>query len=248
MRHLSGFDLMQVTSEFRALRAAVLRLWGAQAGAWEPDDIEDVTRFSEIIDQALAESMASYSARIDESRDAFLIVLGHDLRGPLATLSNCIQLQSAVPVPPEALQVIFNPLVQFAKSKSAPHERPSTSLGLGLFIAREIVLAHGGTIDVTSTAEAVRHLPCVCRYITGEHGPAGRLPVADVPNADPPGNSRQLEQSLGEVVRALREHFPVGNLTFRVPETGDFVAILPVSNQEARDLAEMLRRGPPDDP
>jgi len=74
------------------------------------------------------------------------------------------------------------------------------------------------------------------------------LPVADVPNADPPGNSRQLEQSLGEVVRALREHFPVGNLTFRVPETGDFVAILPVSDQEARDLAEMLRRGLPDDP
>ena len=38
-----------------------------------------------------------------------------------------------VPIPPEALQVIFNPLVQVAKSKSEPHERPSTSLGLGSF-------------------------------------------------------------------------------------------------------------------
>ena len=46
------------------------------------------------IDQALAESVASYSARIDESMDTFLAVLGHDLRGPLASLSNCVQLQS----------------------------------------------------------------------------------------------------------------------------------------------------------
>jgi signal transduction histidine kinase len=49
-----------------------------------------------------------------------------------------------IPIPPEALQVIFNPLVQVAKAKSEPHERPSTSLVLGLYLAREIVLAHGG--------------------------------------------------------------------------------------------------------
>lgn len=38
------------------------------------------------------------------------------------------------PIPPESLQVIFNPLVQLSAQGSRSH--PSTSLGLGLFIAR----------------------------------------------------------------------------------------------------------------
>ena len=50
----------------------------------------------------------------------------------------------------------------------------------------------------------------------------------------------RLEQTLAEVVVTLRRYEAERNLTVRIPETGDFVAILRVDEQEARDLAEML--------
>ena len=54
-------------------------------------------------------------------------------------------------IPAEALQVIFNPLVQLQAEDTASADPMSTSLGLGLFIAREIVLAHGGHLRVESS-------------------------------------------------------------------------------------------------
>jgi signal transduction histidine kinase len=51
------------------------------------------------------------------------------------------------PIPPEVLARVFEPFRQGGASGS--HR---TGLGLGLFIAREIVRAHGGTIGATSTA------------------------------------------------------------------------------------------------
>ena len=280
MRQMVGFDLKQVIAEFRALRAAVLRRW--QESRYPVDDrsLEDMTRFNEGVDQAVSESIDAYSARVSESREMFLAVLGHDLRSPLGALSGCLQLLAkfdpaapqrekafaianrsvanidmmitdlleytrtrlgrgievlpivgdmgelckdtfeemraayssrlleferlgdltiafdgprmrqvltnllgnavqhgdpifpvhmsvrggsevvitvsnyGVPIPPESLQVIFDPLVQLAKHKTAANERPSTSLGLGLFIAREIVNAHGARITVSSSAES----------------------------------------------------------------------------------------------
>jgi signal transduction histidine kinase len=40
-------------------------------------------RFNEAIDQLLMESVVSYTRRVDQSREIFLGILGHDLRNPL---------------------------------------------------------------------------------------------------------------------------------------------------------------------
>lgn len=91
-RQASHFSLPQVGAEFRALRATVLRLWLPQMARMEPADINDMVRFNEAIDQALAESTSTYCARADQARELFLSVLSHDLRAPLSTLSMTGQL------------------------------------------------------------------------------------------------------------------------------------------------------------
>jgi signal transduction histidine kinase len=54
------------------------------------------------------------------------------------------------PIPAAQLQVIFNPLVQIAEPVN-DDGGSSGSLGLGLYIAREIVAMHGGTIVAESS-------------------------------------------------------------------------------------------------
>ena len=275
-RQLSGFSLTQLTAEYRALRAIVLRLWLPQIGQISEETTYDMVRFNEAIDQALAESVTTYSDQETRTRDTFLAILGHDLRSPLATmamagdslsrlgepkdnvrligarvvrsaatmnamvndlleyartqlggkmpmvreevnvkeicqaaledasaahpdcifsldttgdlidyfdsdrlqqvfsnlLNNAAQYRTAEQpvticatgereviivtvknlgpvIPAESLVAIFTPLVQLNVEGQA-HSRPSTSLGLGLFIARQITEAHGGTITVES--------------------------------------------------------------------------------------------------
>ena len=85
----SGFEVNQMVSEFRALRATVLRLWSESAGKASNEDLNDVTRFNEAIDQSLAESLKSFVSEVDRARNLFMGVLGHDLRTPLSTISMC---------------------------------------------------------------------------------------------------------------------------------------------------------------
>ena len=85
-RAQSGFTVNQMVAEFRALRASVLRLWGKQPGPKGEAELEEMVRFNEAIDQAIAESLARYTQDIDQTKERFLAILGHDLRTPLGAI------------------------------------------------------------------------------------------------------------------------------------------------------------------
>jgi signal transduction histidine kinase len=88
-RARSGFEVNQMVAEYRALRATVLRLWSRSPRQVSVEDIDDVTRFNEAIDEALATSLRHFVTEVDRARNLFLGVLGHDLRTPLSTIVNC---------------------------------------------------------------------------------------------------------------------------------------------------------------
>ena len=85
LRARSGFNINQLAAEYRALRSSVLRLWMDASGP-EATHMEDIIRFNEAIDQALAESIGFFSSQVDQARDLLLGMLGHDMRSPLQTI------------------------------------------------------------------------------------------------------------------------------------------------------------------
>jgi signal transduction histidine kinase len=85
LRAQSGFDINQLAAEYRALRASVLELWMDDCQP-EASHVNDIIRFNEAVDQAVAESIRSFSAEVERTRNLFLGMLGHDMRSPLQTI------------------------------------------------------------------------------------------------------------------------------------------------------------------
>jgi signal transduction histidine kinase len=135
-RLVSGYSIEQLVSEYRALRSSVLHLWSSQAAAGQATDMEDMTRFNEAIDQALAESVARYAHLVKQSENMFLAILGHDLRNPLGTvITGATFIMRANDVPSKyvlAATRIFNSGQRMSKLIADLIDFTRTHLGSGI--------------------------------------------------------------------------------------------------------------------
>jgi signal transduction histidine kinase len=114
LRQSGGFSMDQMVSEFRALRASVIKLWEAQLKEVTKADISDLTRFNESVDQAVTEAISYYTKTIDHSRDLFLAVLSHDLRNPIGAMKMSAQLTSKIGILNERQTMLVSQIVSSA--------------------------------------------------------------------------------------------------------------------------------------
>jgi len=181
----SGFTVEQMVAEYRALRASVIRLWTKAQGVLAADDVEDLTRFNEAIDQSLAESVSRFSQDLEQAKETFLAVLGHDLRTPLGAIysSAAFMLETGeLEEPHRTLTTriagsakrsvtMVGDLLDFTRSRlggGIPIVRAETSLGR---VVRNV-------IDEISAAHPGRHIHGDTRGAQRGHWDAARLSQA----------------------------------------------------------------------
>jgi signal transduction histidine kinase len=81
-----GFSLDQMLSEFRVLRAIVIRQWRESLTEIGPTEFDALKRFDEAIAQTLTTSVSRYIKELDHAKETFLAILGHDLKTPLSAI------------------------------------------------------------------------------------------------------------------------------------------------------------------
>lgn len=129
-RIVEGFAIDSMLTEYRALRASVLRLWAeSKADETHADELEQLMRFNEAIDQAISESVARYTEQVKSYNNLFMGMLGHDIRNPLGTIkmstdllvrSGQLQREAVQPIVNSAgrIQSIVDLIVDFSRAQS----------------------------------------------------------------------------------------------------------------------------------
>jgi PAS domain S-box-containing protein len=147
-RFTGGLPIAPVAADLRAvcriavdeLRAASpgrrieLDVRGDATGAWDPARVAQVV--SNLVANALEHGARNTPVRVRVRGGPDTVVLEVRNDGPV--------------IPGELRAVMFEPFCRGSSRRDASSAR---GLGLGLFIAREIVRAHGGTIEVESSPQ-----------------------------------------------------------------------------------------------
>jgi PAS domain S-box-containing protein len=114
-------------------REATIEHHGNETGHWDPE------RISQVIGNLLGNAFQHGSSE----GPVRLITCGTDREVSIQVRN------SGDPIPPDDLQRLFEPFERGAGTTPSS----TRSVGLGLFISRQIVAAHGGTIEVRSNAK-----------------------------------------------------------------------------------------------
>jgi len=231
-RHEAGFDLNQMVSEYRALRATVLRLW-EQTLDWDrAAGLQELIRFNEGIDQAMAESVARFMQDLGRARELMLAVLAHDVRSPLGAIvqSGNALLHDADLDPKHA---------QAARIVVSSGTRISGMVTTLLDVARA---RFGGLLPITCAAIDVAD---VCRRVAGEVEAAhpGRHVLVDT-SGDTEGfwDAERLEQLLSNLLEnAVSYGDPVRPITVKADGTRPHVRLC-VQNHGPPIPADRLER------
>jgi len=238
LRAKSGYNIVQLVSEYRALRASVLSMWET---ACLPDapDLQDMIRFNEAIDQAVAESVGHYSMQVDQARNLLLGMLSHDMRNPLQTVQMTArylgQLNAGSEVSAAAgrlirsgthLQDLLDDLVDFNR----------TNLGIGISIVPSLL-----------------DLGAVCAQeldqLRGAY-PDSQLQLSVEGDCHGSWDGKRARQLLGNLVtNAIHYGFPQGLVRVAVVGEPNDVRIdvsnvgPPVDSETLNQLFEPLKRG-----
>lgn len=213
----SGFTVEQMVAEYRALRASVIRLWTREKGELVPADVDDLTRFNEAIDQALAESVAEYNQELEQSKEMFLAILGHDLRTPLGAISTAAAFMLD-------LEELEEPHCTLVERIAASAERTIQMVGDLLDFTRSRL--GGGIPVVRAEVNLGRLVRDVVDEIVGAH-PESRIKVDTRADESGEWDEARLSQALSNLIGNAVQHGSEGTMIdVRLRGEADQVAIL----------------------
>jgi signal transduction histidine kinase len=136
MRARDGIDIEQLVAEFRALRSSILRQW-ADDHAPGPGAVDEIMRFNEAIDQAVAESVEFYAQERERWREIFLGILGHDLRTPLNAVGLTVEMMHRKALaPPAHTALLARGVRRMTSLLDSLLEYNRASLGVGMALER----------------------------------------------------------------------------------------------------------------